>query len=85
MRILYFAWLREQAGVAAEEVALPPDVSDVAGLVAWLRARGGGPAAALADLDRVRIAVDQEFAGFDAPLAGAEEVAFFPPVTGGRR
>lgn len=85
MRILYFAWLREQAGIAAEDVAVPDDVADVLGLIAWLRARGGGPARALADPDRVRVAVDQEFARFDAPIAGAEEVAFFPPVTGGRR
>lgn len=84
MKILYFAWLRDRAGIGEEEVSPPADVADVAGLVSWLVARGGGPAKALADLDRVRVAVDQEFAGLDAPLAGAREVAFFPPVSGGR-
>jgi molybdopterin synthase sulfur carrier subunit len=84
MKILYFASVRERAGIAEEEVTPPADIIDVAGLVAWLRRRGGGPAAALADLALVRIAVDQEHAGLDAPLAGATEVAFFPPVTGGK-
>ena len=84
MKILYFASIRERAGLAEEEVAPPADVIRVGDLVAWLRRRGGGPAAALADLTFVRVAVDQEHAGLDAPLAGAAEVAFFPPVTGGR-
>jgi molybdopterin synthase sulfur carrier subunit len=83
MRILYFAWVREQAGTAAEEVLPPAEVIDVAGLVAWLRARGGGPAMALADLARVRVAVNQEHARLDHPLAPGDEVAFFPPMTGG--
>ncbi|MFO1152813.1 MAG: molybdopterin converting factor subunit 1 [Rhodospirillales bacterium] len=85
MKILYFASIRERAGLAEEEVTPPPDVRDVRGLIAWLRHRGGGPAAALADLALVRVAVDQEHARLDASLAGAVEVAFFPPVTGGRR
>jgi molybdopterin synthase sulfur carrier subunit len=85
MKILYFASIRERAGIAEEEVTPPAHVTDVRDLVAWLRRRGGGPAAALADLGLVRIAVDQEHAGLDAPLAGVAEVAFFPPVTGGRR
>ena len=60
MRLLYFAWVREKAGLADEEVTLPANVRDVAGLIAWLAARGGGPAAALADPARVRVAVNQE-------------------------
>jgi molybdopterin synthase sulfur carrier subunit len=69
--------------VAAEEVMLPAGISDVAGLVDWLRARGGGPAAALADLARVRVAVNQEHVRLDHPIEPGDEVAFFPPVTGG--
>ena len=83
LKVLYFAWLREKAGVAAEEVAIPDGVGDVRGLIEWIRRRGGGPAAALADLAAVRVAVNQEFAGLDRPLAAGDEVAFFPPVTGG--
>jgi molybdopterin converting factor, subunit 1, non-archaeal len=83
MRILYFAWLRDIAGVAEEEVQPPPTVADVAALIDWLRQRGGGPALALADLARVRVAVNQEHAPFEAPVGADDEVAFFPPVTGG--
>jgi molybdopterin synthase sulfur carrier subunit len=64
-------------------VTLPAAVSDVSGLVAWLRARSGGPSVALADLTRLRVAVNQEHVAFDHPLAPGDEVAFFPPVTGG--
>ncbi len=83
MKILYFASIRERAGIAEEEVTPPTDVACVGDLIDWLRRRGGGPAAALADLALVRIAVDQEHAGLEAPITGAAEVAFFPPVTGG--
>ena len=83
MRVLYFAWVRQKVGVAEEDVSPPPEVRDVAGLVAWLAARSPGHAAAFAQAKQIRAAVNQEFATPDAPLAGAEEVAFFPPVTGG--
>ena len=83
MKILYFAWLRERAGIAEEDVAPPPTVADVAGLVEWLRGRGGRPAEALADMSAVRIAVNQEHVDFAHPVAPSDEVAFFPPVTGG--
>ncbi len=83
MRILYFAWLRERIGTAAEELALPPGVDTVGALIAWLKTRGPGHAAAFLAENRVRCAVDQEFAPLSAKLAGAAEVAFFPPVTGG--
>lgn len=84
MRILYFAWVRERAGTGEEAVTPPPEVTDVAGLVDWLRGRGGGPATALADPSRVRVAVNQEHVGLDHPVAAGDEVAFFPPMTGGR-
>lgn len=83
LKVLYFAWLREKAGVGEEEVAPPDEIADVADLIAWLKARGGKPAAALADLRAVRVAVNHEHVAFDHPLKPGDEVAFFPPVTGG--
>ena len=83
MRVLYFAWIRETAGVAAEEVTPPDSVTDVAGLVSWLRSRGGRPADALAELSLLRFAVNHEHARLDHPVGGDDEVAFFPPITGG--
>jgi len=83
VKVLYFAWLREKAGLGEEDVAPPDTIRDVAGLIAWIRGRGGGPAEALADLAAVRVAVNQEFAALDHPVRAGDEVAFFPPVTGG--
>ncbi len=82
LRILYFAWLRERLGTAEEEVEVPAGVATVADLTAWLSARGGGVAAAFATRT-IRCAVNQAFAAADTPLAAGDEVAFFPPVTGG--
>jgi molybdopterin converting factor subunit 1 len=83
MRVLYFAWVRQRVGVAEEEVSPPPEVRDVAGLVAWLAERSPGHAAAFAQARQIRAAVNQEFARPDAPVRAGDEVAFFPPVTGG--
>lgn len=83
MRVLYFAWVRELVGAGEEEVAPPAEVATVAALIDWLAARSDGHARALADISRLRAAVDQQFVGMDAGLTGAREVAIFPPVTGG--
>jgi molybdopterin synthase sulfur carrier subunit len=83
MQLLYFARVRERVGLGAEEVSLPADVTTVAALLDWLAARSPGHAAALADRSSIRVAVDQDFATPDTPLAGATEIAIFPPVTGG--
>ncbi|MDQ1230942.1 molybdopterin converting factor subunit 1 [Sphingomonas sp. SORGH_AS_0879] len=83
MTILYFAWVRERIGLAEEALALPDGVVSVADLIRWLAARGGGYAEALAEPERLRAAVDQNFVGLDASVVGAREVAIFPPVTGG--
>ncbi len=83
MKILYFAWLRQRIGKAAEDITAPAEVGDVASLIAWLRQRGAGYAAAFADLDAVRVAVNQEHVGVTHLLTPGDEVAFFPPVTGG--
>jgi len=83
VKILYFAWLKEKTGVGAEDLPLPDGVTDVAGLIAVLKLRGGGFDEAFANSAIVRVAVNQEHVGTDHVLADADEVAFFPPVTGG--
>ena len=81
MRLLYFAWVRERVGKGREEVET--SAATVAELVEELRAREDRYEAAFADTGALRVAVDQVLADFDAPLGGAREVAFFPPMTGG--
>ena len=81
LRVRYFAWLRERVGAAEEEVET--GAATVAGLVAELGAQDEAHALAFADMSAVRVAVDEELADLAAPLAGAREVAFFPPMTGG--
>lgn len=81
MDVLYFAWVRERIGLPRERVET--DAATVAGLVAELTAREERYAAAFADMSALRVALDQELANFDSPLAGVREVAFFPPMTGG--
>ena len=81
MQVLYFAWVRERIGLAKE--AVETEAATVMDLVAELRLREERYEAAFADISALRVAVDQELVDFDAPLAGAREVAFFPPMTGG--
>ena len=83
MKLLYFAWLKAKTGVAEEEVDPPAEVATVGDLLGWLKGRGPGYAEALADLQIVRVAVNQEYADPDHPVAPGDEVALFPPVTGG--
>jgi len=83
VKLLYFAWLRARIGHAAEELALPAEVRDVAGLLEWLRGRGPCYAEALRDLSVVRVAVNQDYVGNDHPVRAGDEIAIFPPVTGG--
>jgi molybdopterin synthase sulfur carrier subunit len=83
VELLYFAWVREAIGRDGETVEPPADVFSVATLVDWLATRGGGYAEAFADRTKLRCAIDQSFAPLDASIAGAGEIALFPPVTGG--
>ncbi len=83
MKVLYFAWLRDKAGLSEREVSPPPEVATVGALMDWLAAGDAGQADAFADRAAVRCAVNREFAEFDAPIAPGDEIAFFPPVTGG--
>ena len=79
--ILYFASVRERIGLPKERIETGAET--VSELVAELVAREERYAAAFADTSALRVALDQELADFDAPLAGVREVAFFPPMTGG--
>lgn len=81
MNVLYFAWVRERIGLPREEVESTAET--VSELVDELVAREDRYAAAFADRSALRVAIDQELSDFDAPLKGAREVAFFPPMTGG--
>ena len=83
MKLLYFAWLRAKIGIAEERVEPPAGVATVAALLDWLKTRGPGFAEALKDTQIVRVAVNQEYVGWDHPLRPGDEVALFPPVTGG--
>ena len=83
MRLLYFAWVKEKTGIAAEEVELPQDVATVAELIDWLKTRGPEFANAFARSEVIRAAIDQTHAHHDATIGKAREIAFFPPVTGG--
>jgi molybdopterin synthase sulfur carrier subunit len=81
--ILYFARLREALGKTSEQVALPVGVGDLESLRKWLRARGGAWAEEMADGKPVRAAVNQDVAQGNTPVGDGDEIAFFPPVTGG--
>ena len=82
LALLYFAAVREAIGRPEEQVDLPDRIATVGELVDWL-ARDEPYASAFRDRARLRAAIDQQFAPMDAPIAGAREVALFPPVTGG--
>ena len=83
MTILYFAWVRERVGRASETLDPPSDLRTITDLVLWLQKRGPEYAEAFARPDLVRAAIDQQHVKPDAVIAGAREIAFFPPVTGG--
>ena len=83
VRLLYFAWVRDAVGAGEEAITVPESVTTVSDLADHLAARGAGYAEAFADRARLRVAVDQVMAKFDTAIAGAGEIAFFPPVTGG--
>ena len=83
VKIVYFAWVRERVGKAEETVELPGGIATIADLVAWLGTRGPQYANAFAKPDVIRAAIDRAHVKPAATIAGAREIAFFPPVTGG--
>jgi sulfur-carrier protein len=83
MKLVYFASVRQTLGKAEETIALPAGIATVADLAAFLAAQGPAYTAVFADTARLRVAVNQVHARLDEPVSDADEVAFFPPVTGG--
>jgi sulfur-carrier protein len=83
MKAVYFAWVRERVGKAEEELSPPPSVGTIDELVAWLSRQGENYAYAFERPLAVRAALDRVHARRDAPIAGVQEIAFFPPMTGG--
>lgn len=79
----YFAWVREKAGLAEENVDLPPEAATVSDVIRWLKTRGPEYASAFERAEVIRAAIDQTHVKHDAAVGGAREIAFFPPVTGG--
>ncbi|HSJ40877.1 MAG TPA: molybdopterin converting factor subunit 1 [Xanthobacteraceae bacterium] len=83
MRVKYFAWVRERIGIAEEQVEPPAAVHTVGELIAWLSERGESYAHAFEKPKVIRAAIDHVHVRPDASIAGASEIAFFPPMTGG--
>jgi molybdopterin synthase sulfur carrier subunit len=83
MKLVYFAWVRERVGKAEEEIEPPASVRTVAELIRWLCGRGDEYAHAFEQAKSIRAAIDRSHVKPDAAIAGAREIAFFPPMTGG--
>ena len=83
MKLVYFAWVRERIGKTEEEIAPPAEVATIADLIAWLTRRGEEYAHAFENPKVIRAAIDRSHVRPEAAIAGAKEIAFFPPMTGG--
>jgi molybdopterin synthase sulfur carrier subunit len=83
VKLLYFAWVRERVGKTEEDVTLPAQVTTVADLMEWLAGRGEEYAHAFENRKVIRAAIDRNHVQPQASIAGAREIAFFPPMTGG--
>jgi molybdopterin synthase sulfur carrier subunit len=83
MKALYFAWVRERIGKAEEELSPPETVTTIADLLVWLAASDETYASAFENMKSIRAALDRIHVKHDAAIAGAREIAFFPPMTGG--
>jgi molybdopterin synthase sulfur carrier subunit len=83
MKLIYFAWVRERIGKPEEEVELPASVTTVAELLQWLRERGEEYENALQQPEVIRVAINREHVDHREAIAGAHEIALFPPMTGG--
>jgi molybdopterin synthase sulfur carrier subunit len=83
MKLIYFAWVRERIGKPQEDIELPAGIETVSDLLAWLKSRGEEYEQALKYPDVIRVAIDQEHVDHREKIAGAREIALFPPMTGG--
>ena len=82
-RLVYFAWVRERIGKREEELDLPAEIDTVSDLLEWLQGRGEGYAYALSRPEVIRVAINEEHVDHREAIAGAREIALFPPMTGG--
>ncbi|MFC7049605.1 molybdopterin converting factor subunit 1 [Emcibacter nanhaiensis] len=83
MKLLYFARVREDVGTSEEDLSLPAEIKTAGDLLAHLRGRGDNYTRALEDMNRIRIAVNEVYVDLDHPVCDSDEVAVFPPMTGG--
>ena len=83
MKLIYFAWVRERIGKTEEELELPAEIVTVNDLLLWLKSRGEEYEAALQNPKVIRVAINQEHVDHREKIAGAREIALFPPMTGG--
>jgi molybdopterin synthase sulfur carrier subunit len=83
VKVRYFAWVRERVGKTEEDIELPSSVATVSDLIAWLTKRGEGYAYAFENPKVIRAAIDKTHVRAETRIAGAAEIAFFPPMTGG--
>ena len=83
MKLLYFAWIRVKMGVPGEHIDAPKNIKDVRDLIDWIKKRNPISNDAFSDISNIRIAVNQEYVDIDHPVQAGDEIAFFPPVTGG--
>ena len=83
MKILYFAWLKEHTGCSCEDMSLPNGVRTVEALIPHIKRKSAGHTTAFADLETVRVAVNRVYGNLATQVADGDEIAFFPPVTGG--
>ena len=83
MKILYFSWLKDKVGKEEELVTLPKEINTVRKLILWLESSSEGHKAAFEDLSLVRVAINMETALLDEKISSKDEIAFFPPMTGG--
>ena len=83
MNLLYFAWIRVKMGVSGEHIDPPKTIKDIKGLIDWIKQRNQISNEAFSDISNIRIAVNQEYVDIDHPVQAGDEIAFFPPVTGG--
>ena len=83
MKLLYFAWIRVKMGTSNEIVDPPSTIENVQNLIDWIVRRNSVSSETFSDLTTIRVAVNQEYVGLDHPIKPGDEVAFFPPVTGG--
>ena len=83
MKLLYFAWIRVKMGVSGEHIDPPQNIKDIEGLIHWLKQRNPIANETFSDISNIRIAVNQEYVSINHPVKPGDEIAFFPPVTGG--